>query len=401
MRFRIGSSGRTWCVALTCAACALLSAGRAEATVPQTFTVQGVLRNSQGQLQSMPINLNVTLYDAQMDPSNALFQPPQITNLPVTNGLFSVVVTIPDQATMNKIASAPEIWVGITAGNDLFPRQKVTPVVSALLCGNADTVTNGVYTTGNYSDPAWITSLAGSKISGAVASATNASTVTNGVYTTGSYADPAWITSLAGAKITGAVTSATNATTVTNGVYTSSSYADPAWITSLAGSKISGAVASATNASQLGGQAPSFYVDSASNQTAIGGNKTFTGNVSVGGVISGKGSGLSAIGGANLNSGGSHAHGISFQYVQGAQVALPAGSRKDVCASCPSGYVATGGTCYTNGAIGAGASSINILATYMNSTSYCCSIENDTTTYNSPGCAAQVACIAINAAGLP
>lgn len=41
--------------------------------------------------------------------------------------------------------------------------------ITATLNGNASTVTNGVYTTGSYSDPAWIISLAGSKISGAVA----------------------------------------------------------------------------------------------------------------------------------------------------------------------------------------------------------------------------------------
>jgi hypothetical protein len=35
----------------------------------------------------------------------------------------------------------------------------------------------------------------------------NATTVTNGVYTAGSYADPAWITSLSGTKITGQLTS--------------------------------------------------------------------------------------------------------------------------------------------------------------------------------------------------
>jgi len=34
-------------------------------------------------------------------------------------------------------------------------------------------------------------------------------TVTNGVYTTGSYADPSWITSLSGSKITGAMTGTT------------------------------------------------------------------------------------------------------------------------------------------------------------------------------------------------
>lgn len=36
------------------------------------------------------------------------------------------------------------------------------------ISGNAGTVTNGVVTTGSYSDPAWITSLAGTKISGSI-----------------------------------------------------------------------------------------------------------------------------------------------------------------------------------------------------------------------------------------
>lgn len=41
----------------------------------------------------------------------------------------------------------------------------------------------------------------------------NAGTVTNGVYTSGSYADPAWLTSLSGAKVTGSI--AGNAATAT------------------------------------------------------------------------------------------------------------------------------------------------------------------------------------------
>jgi hypothetical protein len=49
------------------------------------------------------------------------------------------------------------------------------------LTGNADTVTNGVYTNASYSDPAWITSLAYSKLSGAPTLAT--------VATSGSYTD--------------------------------------------------------------------------------------------------------------------------------------------------------------------------------------------------------------------
>ena len=36
------------------------------------------------------------------------------------------------------------------------------------ISGNAATVTNGVVTTGSYADPAWITSIAGSKVAGAI-----------------------------------------------------------------------------------------------------------------------------------------------------------------------------------------------------------------------------------------
>jgi hypothetical protein len=48
-------------------------------------------------------------------------------------------------------------------------------------------VPNGVTTGGSYSDPSWITSLSGSKLSGTVVA-------TNGVVTSGSYSDPSWLT---------------------------------------------------------------------------------------------------------------------------------------------------------------------------------------------------------------
>jgi hypothetical protein len=41
-------------------------------------------------------------------------------------------------------------------------------VTNLSIGGNAGTVTNGVYTTGSYADPTWITSLAGSKITGTI-----------------------------------------------------------------------------------------------------------------------------------------------------------------------------------------------------------------------------------------
>jgi hypothetical protein len=260
----------------------LVLAAPAWAAVPQVFTVQGVLRNSAGTLQTMPVDVNVTLYDARTDPSNTLFAPAQIANLPVTNGLFTVVLTIPDATTMNKIAAASEIWLGLTAGGDTFPRQKVTPVVSALLCGNADTVTNGVYTNGSYADPAWITSLSASKISGSVASA---STVTNGVVTTGSYADPAWITSLSGSKISGAVASADALSASCSGCVTNAKLASGIDV-----AKLSGVLPIANGGT---GSATQSFVDLSGNQTAAGnktwsGTSTFSGAVAIGAAASPK-----------------------------------------------------------------------------------------------------------------
>lgn len=57
-----------------------------------------------------------------------------------------------------------------SAWNDL------SALYSINISGNAGTVTNGVYTTGSYANPAWITSLAGSKVTGNISG--NAATAT-------------------------------------------------------------------------------------------------------------------------------------------------------------------------------------------------------------------------------
>jgi hypothetical protein len=74
--------------------------------------------------------------------------------------------------------------------------------------GNAATVTNGFYTTSSFN--LGTTSIAVNRASASqsltgISIDGNAGTVTNGVYTTGSYADPTWLTSLAGSKITGTI----------------------------------------------------------------------------------------------------------------------------------------------------------------------------------------------------
>jgi hypothetical protein len=55
------------------------------------------------------------------------------------------------------------------AGTETITGTKTfSATIAGDISGNAGTVTNGVYTTGSYADPAWITSLAGSKISGTI-----------------------------------------------------------------------------------------------------------------------------------------------------------------------------------------------------------------------------------------
>jgi hypothetical protein len=98
---------------------------------------------------------------------------------------------------------------------------------------SASQITNAVSTTGSYADPAWITSLDWAKLtnvpamvntfngrSGAVvptAGDYTAALVTNAVSTLGSYADPAWITALSYSKITGAPAGGMSDPTTTKG----------------------------------------------------------------------------------------------------------------------------------------------------------------------------------------
>lgn len=136
-------------------------------------------------------------------------------------------VTGPGSATANNFASFDGTTGKIIKDSGVSAASFVTTngtgatgTWNISISGNAATVSNGLYANGSYSNPTWIVSLDGSKITGQVSSASNADTVTNGLYSTGSYADPVWLTSLAGSKITGSVASAGTAATVTNGVYT-------------------------------------------------------------------------------------------------------------------------------------------------------------------------------------
>jgi trimeric autotransporter adhesin len=149
----------------------------ATAAVGTAFTYQGQLTRS-GSLYTGSCDFQFGLWDALSGPtqiSSTLIK----TAVTVTNGLFTVQL---DFGTSAFTGSARWLEIGVQCTGDpgfttLAPRQPLTPAPYALYAtaaGNATTVTNGVYTTGSYANPSWITSLAGSKISGAVASATSA-----------------------------------------------------------------------------------------------------------------------------------------------------------------------------------------------------------------------------------
>ena len=76
----------------------------------------------------------------------------------------------------------------------------ITGDVTGNVSGNAGTVTNGVYTTGSYSNPSWITALGWSKIT-STPSTVSGYGITDAVATGGSYSNPSWLTSLAWSKI--------------------------------------------------------------------------------------------------------------------------------------------------------------------------------------------------------
>lgn len=77
----------------------------------------------------------------------------------VTNALFFLDKTN-NRVGINNAAPASGYALDVTG------KVRATTGFVGNLTGNADTVTNGVYTTGSYADPAWITSLSYSKLTG-------------------------------------------------------------------------------------------------------------------------------------------------------------------------------------------------------------------------------------------
>jgi hypothetical protein len=108
------------------------------------------------------------------------------TTIGISSGIISVTqsgLQAPAAALTGTTLASNVVNSSLTSVGTLVDLTVTNPIAGAIT-GNAGSVTNGVYTSVAYANPEWITSLAGSKITGLATSATtdttNASNITSG-----------------------------------------------------------------------------------------------------------------------------------------------------------------------------------------------------------------------------
>ena len=170
------------------------------AAIPQIISFQGRLTDANNNPRNESVNMVFTIYDQAVNGSQIWTE--NQTGVQVVNGVFSVSLgswTVLPLVALN----APTRYLSVTvAGETLTPRQRLLASPYAMNAGTLDGNDAAAFVqVGNVNQNVAGIKTFTSNIVGSITG--NAATVTNGVITTGSYANPVWITSLAGSKISG------------------------------------------------------------------------------------------------------------------------------------------------------------------------------------------------------
>jgi hypothetical protein len=162
--------------------------------VPQGFNYQAIARNSQGNpitnsILKVRLSVLTDTTGFYLTGAGTYLWEEEHTGVPTNSfGLFNLILGATNATKVQGSAanfssidwSITPLFIGVKVANPTDYKNmgaaRLLSVPYSLVstkASNATTVTNGVYTTGSYSNPSWVTSLAGSKVSGTVSNASN------------------------------------------------------------------------------------------------------------------------------------------------------------------------------------------------------------------------------------
>jgi hypothetical protein len=134
----------------------------AAGNVPFELSVQGVLRDGQGKLQSKSSTVSASLWDDQTA-GNQLASFGPFASVAVVNGLFTVKLADSSLGAHLEGHAASGVWVELTVDGESYPRQKLAAEPYAVIAAEADGLSS--VCSGCVSD-SMINSISASKISG-------------------------------------------------------------------------------------------------------------------------------------------------------------------------------------------------------------------------------------------
>jgi hypothetical protein len=199
---------------LTVALAMVLGSVTLAQAVPARISFPGRLASGGGPADGT-YQLTFALFDAPAGGTRAWTEP---QSLGVVSGLLSAELGAVNPLTP-EVFNGAQLYLEVSVESTvLSPRLAIDSVPYAIRAGVATVCEHlGPLFPGDVVDRSGDQSIGGRKHFSSPIEAEvigNASTVTDGVYSTGSYANPAWLTSLDGAKITGKVANAASADSV-------------------------------------------------------------------------------------------------------------------------------------------------------------------------------------------